>query len=488
MVLVSQENQAPKFMEGTRTFRVVMEDVEAADPNDDALANNAENIADNVGSRIVATDANGDMPTYTLGGTDASLFRIRSNGQIEVKGELDHEMDSNHTVTLTANDGTGTSNDRATITVTIYVTDVDEAPKIKDRADSTADGMREVPYPENGDGPVARFTASDPEGATPGFWSLVQSEDFSAIDSDGDGTEDIVGDDVADENLFEIDQDGVLSFETSPSYEDDSASGAGNAEAKNYQVVVQVSDGNNNGYFELTVKVTDVEETGKVTWNVVPTTGGTSIPGLQQFQPGAMLTPSVTDPDGATTVTARKWYRGSSEITGETGTGATYIVVADDVGNRIRVDATYTDANGGPAETVSFTSPHPVQAARLSGDNMVPVFSSTIVTRRVEENSKGNVGGPVTATDGNGDKLTYTLGGTDVEFFEIDMATGQLMVGDDTKINYETKNQYVVTVTATDSSGIPTADAAMVTINVINVDEKPTFDTDSPAGVVADPD
>ena len=48
---------------------------------------------DNVGSPIVATDANGDMVTYTLGGADASLFRVRSNGQIEVKGKLDHEKE-----------------------------------------------------------------------------------------------------------------------------------------------------------------------------------------------------------------------------------------------------------------------------------------------------------------------------------------------------------------------------------------------------------
>ena len=66
------------------------------------------------------------------------IFRVRQDnpatmdvnegGQIEVKGKLDHETrcSSRHTVTLTANDGSGTSNNRATIMVTIYVTDVDE--------------------------------------------------------------------------------------------------------------------------------------------------------------------------------------------------------------------------------------------------------------------------------------------------------------------------------------------------------------------------
>ena len=68
-------------------------------PNDD------DNDADNVGSPIVATDANGDTVTYTLGGADASLFRVRvtvddtttadadesGHAQLEVKGKLDHE-------------------------------------------------------------------------------------------------------------------------------------------------------------------------------------------------------------------------------------------------------------------------------------------------------------------------------------------------------------------------------------------------------------
>ena len=93
-VLVSQANQPPKFKEGTRTFRVVMEDVEANTA--DNPAGQTDVVTDNVGSEIEATDANGDTVTYTLGGADASLFRIRSNGQLEVKGELDHETDTSH--------------------------------------------------------------------------------------------------------------------------------------------------------------------------------------------------------------------------------------------------------------------------------------------------------------------------------------------------------------------------------------------------------
>ena len=183
-VQTSRENQAPKFKDGSSTFRVVAEDVVGI--ADDA----SDSDSDNIGSPVEATDANADMLTYTLSGRDASRFNVRANnGQLEVKAgaNLDHETNASHTVTLMVDDGSGESNATANITVTIYgesnatanitvtiyVTDVDEAPKIRDRAASSANGERTVSYLENGNGPVARFTASDPEGAMPIVWSLT---------------------------------------------------------------------------------------------------------------------------------------------------------------------------------------------------------------------------------------------------------------------------------------------------------------------------
>ena len=39
-------------------------------------------------------------------------------------------------------------------------------------------------YPENGDGPVATFTASDPEGAMPVAWSLTDAVMLPMLVSD----------------------------------------------------------------------------------------------------------------------------------------------------------------------------------------------------------------------------------------------------------------------------------------------------------------
>ena len=123
-----------------------------------------------MGGPIEATDADDDTPTYALSGADAAMFRVRSNGQIEVSDEamLNYESKNTYMVTLTADDGYGGSNNTATIAVTIHVTGVDEAPMIRDRADSSAMGEQVVPsYVENGEGPVLTLSATRPGESHP---------------------------------------------------------------------------------------------------------------------------------------------------------------------------------------------------------------------------------------------------------------------------------------------------------------------------------
>ena len=76
---------------------------------------------------------------------------------------------------------------------------------------------------------------------------------------------------------------------------------------------MQASDGENVSYFEVYVDVTDVEETGKVTWVVDPAGDTDQVPAgvvLRQFQPGASLTASLTDPDDVADGEAQDdyWY------------------------------------------------------------------------------------------------------------------------------------------------------------------------------------
>ena len=491
------DNQRPMFAEGASTVRLVEENTKAltGTADDDAAA---DNPADNVGGGpVVAMDADGDTVAYTLSGSD--MFRVRGNGQIEVsdKAKLDYESRRAHTVTLTADDGTNEPNGTATITVNIQVTDLDEKPTISDRADSAAIGQQTVEYEENSTGPVIRLMARDPEGVTPIVWSLLEDAGgdqdlgiFTDTNTDGndDSADDVAPADIADADNFEMSQNGELTF--AASFEEDS-------EANNdmYRVVVQASDGgvvSHVNWFKVIVNVTDMEEDGAIAeWTVDPDGAGTDEDAgqsLLQFNASAILTVgALTDDDDGIVNVQWQWYRSSSKSARGTAIANTnentYSVVdtpenPNDVGSYLRVEATYRDSRG-PNKTASFVSVNPVQATRQSA-NTDPEFPLASVARRITEDTTGNVGAPVTATDGDGDIRTYSIpDNADNAFFAINRATGQLMVASGTTLNYEdpddadTDNDYVVTVTATDSSG--GSDTVTVTITVTDVNENPTF-------------
>ena len=122
--------------------------------------------------------------------------------------------------------------------------------------------------------------------------------------------------------------------------------------------------------------------------------------------------------------------------------------------------------------------------ARIRADeNTAPQFPDTETgARSVAENTASGelVGDPVAATDADNDVLTYTLGGDDSASFGIDLTTGQLMTL--AALDYETKDTYSVTVTASDSGGL--SDSIDVTITVTNVDEPGAVNLSSQAPVV----
>ena len=104
-------NRPPVFADGPRTDRSIAENTAAGE---------------NVGAPVVATDSG--ILTYMLGGADAGSFGIvAATGQIQVGDgtNLDYEGEKNtYGVEVTATDPSGAT---AMITVTIAVTNLDEA-------------------------------------------------------------------------------------------------------------------------------------------------------------------------------------------------------------------------------------------------------------------------------------------------------------------------------------------------------------------------
>ena len=123
------------------------------------------------------------------------------------------------------------------------------------------------------------------------------------------------------------------------------------------------------------------------------------------------------------------------------------------------------DTNAAADDTIRVT-------ITVTDVNEAPTFVAPETrTRMVDENTAAgtNIGDPVAATDvddGDTDTLTYTLGDTaDDDSFAIVEDTGQLQTL--AALDYETKSDYEVTVTATDA-GSETGTIRVV-ITVTNV-------------------
>ncbi|MCY4529930.1 MAG: cadherin domain-containing protein [Chloroflexi bacterium] len=417
------------------------------DENDDSgdTADRAveENTAagEDVGLPVAADDADNNILTYTLDDTAAAFFDIdAATGQIQTKVDLDTEETTSYTATVTAADPAGLND---AITVTITVTNVNEPPTITGDVDDYTETTEATANTD----PVVTFTVADPETA-------------------GTNVLDLTG---ADASLFSLTQGGELSFDAPPNFESPADADKDNS----YELTIGARDADGNrGTRDITVKVTNEDEPGTVTLSAV------------QPRVGVAVTASLTDIDGPVSGVTWQWSAAGTAIVD--ATSDTYTPIADEVADTLTATATYTDPQGSGKMT-SGDSTNPVAADTR---NKAPVFDdqdmetdgtqNTEATRTIAENSVAttvlNGGGAVTATDPNAgsplnDLVSYRLGGPDASSFDIGLTTGVITVGTGTKLDFETKDTYMVTVIATDSYGESSSIA--VTINVTGENEGP---------------
>ena len=464
-----------------------------------------------VGTAFDATDTDGGTLLYTLSGGDYRFFTLASptGGLIQVAEgtELDFERKQSYSFTLNATDGSGA---RGTQAVTITVNPLSEDPEI-------TDGDNEIELPENFSGTVETYKATDDENDAarprlPLTWSLA-------------------GDDSAE---FRISQAGVLTFAASPDFEN-----AADADLNNeYLVTITVSDGTtgtNDATLPVTVTVINVDEDGEIT----------GLPAQPKEE--VEITVTLTDPDGPDTAgdsagndgdinaltdnasTTWQWFRSRSRTSGwalisatssanENVNTNTRTPEAADVGYYLRATALYRDGQGVNKSTkpgVGVTA-RTVQAKEYV--NSAPVFRDDVpdvtdeaATQGYQINMEVNeddsleagdpVGDPVTAKDfgsaGTQETLIYELiddQGTsaddvDVAAFTIDRLSGQLKLAGSAKLDAEdsTNNSggtFVVTVKAVDPA--MASSTALVTIQIVNVEEAPEFDPEDKTATPAE--
>ena len=405
-------NSAPIFTDGSSTTRSV-----------------AENTASgtNIGSAVSANDVDtGDTLTYTLGGTDASSFSIVStSGQLQTNAALNYESTSSYSVSVSVSDGNGSSD---SIPVTINVTNVNEAPTFATTTATRAIAENTATNQNIG----AALTATDVDNGSTITYSIPTTGDAAA---------------------FSIDSNtGQLKTKNALNYEDKNA----------YTVVVTASDGNLSDTITVTISVTNVNEapsfaTGTTISNI-SATNGTAIT--------SVTLPEATDVDANTTLT----YTLTPALpAGLTFTASTRVLSGTPTAVSASATYTYTASDSNLSATLTFS----IQVNAPA--NRAPTFTDgTSTTRSVAENTRSgrNIGSPVAATDADtGNTLTYTLGGADASSFSIVSTSGQLQTN--AALNYESKSSYSVSVSVSDDNG--GSDSIPVTINVTDVNEKPSF-------------
>ena len=385
-------------------------------------------------------DIHGWMINVEPGGGGGDFFDIDDDGVLTFTQPPDYEdpADENgantYSFSITAYDTSPPSGQRPGRTffsVRVTVADVNEPPEFS--AETASRTIAE--NTEAGVAIGAPVTATDPDtGDTPAY--TLGGTDANIFDIDA-----LTG---------QLQTKAVLDYETKSSY----------------TVTVTASDGTLTAAVDVTVTVTNIDEAGTVA--------------LSTDQPPARaeITAALTDPDEGVSGAVWQWERSSDGNADWAGIGTSspsYTPVDGDVGYHLRATASYTDGHG-PGKTAQAASTQAVRA----GANRPPEFDSATAAREVPENTEAgeNIGAPVTATDPDtGDTPAYTLGGTDAAFFDIDASTGQLQT--QAALDYEVKNSYTVTVTASDGALTATVD---VTVTVTNIDEAGTvaLSTDRP--------
>ena len=432
----------------------------------------------NIGASVVASDP--DVLTYSLDVTGAMSFDInRATGQLMTKVALNFEETPPDTVTVTATDPFGAE---AMSVVTITATDVNEDPMVT--------GDASIDHAESNEATVAPLDA-DP--------AVYTGSDVDAADEDADLTWLLSG---ADASKFSIPETGAtrtLSFKANPDYESPGDSGGDNV----YEVTLVVTDSKGNSdEQDVTVKVTNIEEVGAITFSTL------------QPRVGFPVTATLTDPDNATEGSLEwQWYRGdtfaendipttecanadSDDCLIKDATSGSYRPAAGDDGELLTAVATYTDGHANEEDAKDMVIARGDNNVLENTINQAPVFPDqdtelegrqTAQERTVGENVPvefggvsatelvRNIGAPVVATDED-TVLTYSLGGPHAASFGILRNTGQLQTK--AELDKETEDTYTVTVTAADS--LSESSTITVTIKVTNVDEMPDLEGEAP--------
>ncbi|MDB5387545.1 MAG: Cadherin domain protein, partial [Planctomycetaceae bacterium] len=428
----------------TQQFSILLTDLAPSTPIDsDAAADTVSEgatIGTVVGITASATDIHGGSVTYSLTNDAGGRFQIDNlTGVVTVKDDtlLDYEAATSYAIVVQATDGTETSTQQFTITLT------NVAPTQPNDTDISTNTVSEDAT--NGDSVGVTATASDIHGG---------AITYSLTDDAGgrfqiDPTTGVVT--VKDATL--------LDFET----------------ATSYSINVQATDGTDATTQSFTISLTNVAPT--------PALDGDS----------AANTVSEGAANGSTVgITAS-----ATDVHG----GSVTYTLADDAGGRFQIDSTTGVVTVKDATLLDFetaTSYAIVVLASDGTDASTQQFAITLTNiapiQPVDTDSGANtvsegatngatVGITAASSDIHGGLVTYSLANDADGRFQIDSTTGVVTVRDATLLDFETAASYAISVLATDGTD---SSLQQFTISLTNVGPSQPIDGDSAANTVSE--
>ena len=455
-VTVTDVNEAPEITTGPATI--------AKDENTQITEVIATYEAEDV-------DVNSQF-TWDLQGVDAGDFTITKNadghGELKFRRVPNFEIpaddgaDNEYNFTVRVRDSGGLSD---TIPVTVTVTNVNEAPVITTTDTTVQKNENELH--------VILVEASDVDASTTLTWSVEAPDDGGK---------------------FEINQTTggftTLSFKNAPDFETPTQSGGTNNE---YVVTVKVTDaGGLSDTHTVTVTVTDVNETPTISFPISSTITEDENTATTE----SIATYVATDPDATTgtmswdlqgndagdfTITStvngtvNLYFAAPPNFEGPADTGTNNVY---DVTVRVRDNGSpRLQDTQGVAITVQDVNETPV----ISGDNS-PDFAEI----EYDETSAVLTIGAYSATDDEGDSVTWAVSGTDATHFSINSTTGELSFSIqpdfENPADTASNNMYEIVLEAEDDNaqggktGTKTGTYNVI-VTVTNVDETPEITT-----------
>ena len=405
----------------------------------------------------MATDADGDDLSYSLFGTDATLFTIDpATGVVRFRAAPDFENpgdiggDNVYDIIVTASDNTGgtTDTDQA---VAITVTDANDAPVFSSPATASA--------------------AENQSAATVVYRAVATDADGDALSYSLSGT---------DAALFTIDANtGDVRFREAPDAENPGDDDNDNI----YDIIVTASDnigGTADTDQAVAITVTNVNDNA-------PVFSSPATANVEENQTAA-YTAVATDADGDP-LTYSLSGTDAALFTIAANTGEVRFNEAPDFeapgsadgDNVYDIIVTASDNTSGTTDTDQA-----VAITVTNANDNAPVFSSP-ATATVAENQRSAY--RAVATDMDGDPLSYSLSGADAALFTIDANTGDVSFREapdfENPGSADGDNVYDIIVTASDGAAANDIDQAVaITVTDENeVGNAPVFNSPATASV-----